>query len=251
MNLNYLLKVNDDYIAMSIKPYLTPVAIVIGFALVAGAIFFSDFGMAKPSELTPRAGAPTAQQPTPQIVTDARAFRAEERRIYGSPNAPITIVEFSDLECPFCARLHTTLKQVVDESNGSVNWEYRHLPLPMHQNALPAAIAAECVARLGGNDDFWVYLDVLLANIGSANPAFLKQEAGKLGLTAEGYDTCIADATTAAIVTADMDFLIERFGQQGTPFSLIVNNADDSAQVISGALPRPAWDQAIAAARSE
>lgn len=230
---------------MSAKPYLVPAAIIIGALAVAAAILFKDFGSSTPSPALGQDNKPIAQPEVPSDITDARAFRSEGRRVYGNPDAAVTIVEFSDLECPFCARLHTTLKELVDGSNGNVNWEYRHLPLPMHQNARPAAIAAECVARLKNVDAFWQYLDVLFANIGSANALFLKREAGKLGLTAEAYDACIADPAVAAVVDADAALVVERFGQQGTPFSLVVNNADDTAQVINGALPRTAWDQAI------
>lgn len=238
---------------MTPKPYLIPGAIVIGALAIAAAILFKDFGAAgsvqKTGAVLPKQ-APSAQA-VPKQITDAKAFRADNRRVYGNPEAAVTIVEFSDLECPFCARLHTTLKQVVDESNGAVNWEYRHLPLPMHVNARPAAIASECVARLKGNDAFWQYLDVLFANIGSADAAFLKREAGKLGLTAEAYDACLADTSVAATVDADTAVVVDRFGGQGTPFSLVVNNSNDSAEVINGALPKAAWDQAIAGARSQ
>lgn len=230
---------------MSAKPYLVPGAILIGALAVAAAILFKDFGTGTPPRPLEQLNKPAAQPEVPSSVTDAKAFRSEGRRLYGNPDAAVTIVEFSDLECPFCARLHTTLKELVDGSGGNVNWEYRHLPLPMHENARPAAIAAECVARLKNNDAFWKYLDVLFANVGSANALFLKREAGKLGLTAEAYDSCIADPAVAAVVDADTELVVERFGQQGTPFSLVVNNANDSAEIINGALPRAAWDQAI------
>ena len=235
---------------MCFKPYLVPGAIIVGALVVAAAIFFKDYGATGAVRgPEPSGKAPTAERETVTSVSDANAFRAEGRRLYGSPDAPITIVEFSDLECPFCARLHTTLKQLVDDSGGQVNWEYRHLPLPMHQHARAAAIASECVARLKDNNAFWQYLDVLFANIGSANPSFLKREAGKLGLTAEAYDACIADTAVSAIVDTDIKVVSERFGQQGTPFSLVVKNADDSAQIINGALPRSAWDQVITKAQ--
>jgi protein-disulfide isomerase len=235
---------------MSFKPYLVPGAIILGALIVATAILLKDYGVTGATRgPEPSGKAPTAERETVTSVSAANAFRTEGRRLYGNPDAPVTIVEFSDLECPFCGRLHTTLKQVVDDSSGMVNWEYRHLPLPMHQHARAAAIASECVARLKNNDAFWQYLDVLFANIGSANPAFLKREAGKLGLTAEAYDACIADTEVSTIVDTDIKLVTERFGQQGTPFSLVVKNADDSAQVINGALPRVAWDQVITKAQ--
>lgn len=235
---------------MTPKPYYTPLAIVFGAAMIATAVFFSDFGSTGSSQVA--RAVPDSAEPqrvaTPDRVDNAAINRTADRRVYGNADAPITIVEFSDLECPFCARLHTTLKDLVDQSNGQINWEYRHLPLPMHQNAEPAAVASECVAKFAGNDAFWTYLDILFANIGKANAVFLKQEAGKLGLTAEQFDSCVNDSATATLVDGDVAAITNRFGPQGTPFSLVVNNADDSAQVISGAQPRAAWDQAIARA---
>ena len=79
--------------------------------------------------------------------------------IYGNPNAQVTIIEYSDYECPFCKRIHSTLKKVVDESNGNVNWIYRHWPL--HQHSFEKLAASECVAQIKGNDAFWKYSDLL------------------------------------------------------------------------------------------
>jgi len=87
----------------------------------------------------------------------------EGEHILGNPaNAQVTIIEYSDFECPFCARFHPTLKRIVSESNGNVAWVYRQFPLTqIHQNALERAIASECVAKIKGNDAFWKYADLL------------------------------------------------------------------------------------------
>jgi len=77
----------------------------------------------------------------------------------GNPDAKITIIEYSDYECPFCKRFHPTIERIVKESGGNVNWIYRHYPL--HQNSFERLIAAECVAQLKGNDAFWKYSDLL------------------------------------------------------------------------------------------
>ena len=80
--------------------------------------------------------------------------------ILGNPaTAKVTIVEYSDYECPYCARFHPVLEQVVSQSNGSVAWVYRHWPI--HQNSMAKLVAAECVAKLKGNDAFWKYSDLL------------------------------------------------------------------------------------------
>ena len=93
--------------------------------------------------------------------------------ITGSPTAPVTIIEYSDYECPYCARFHPILEQIVSESNGSVNWVYRHWPI--HQNSMQKLVAAECVAQLKGNDAFWKYSDLLFKLIAPVQPAVSDQ----------------------------------------------------------------------------
>jgi protein-disulfide isomerase len=73
--------------------------------------------------------------------------------------AKVTIIEYSDYECPYCARFDPVLQQVISDSNGSVAWVYRHWPI--HQNSMAKLVAAECVAQLKGNDAFWKYSDLL------------------------------------------------------------------------------------------
>lgn len=86
-----------------------------------------------------------------------------EDHIIGSIDAPIVIVEYSDLECPYCKRFGGTMKEIVAESNGEVAWVYRHWVVHTQpgQNALPKAVAAECVAKLKGEDAFWKYVDLV------------------------------------------------------------------------------------------
>lgn len=85
--------------------------------------------------------------------------------IYGNKDAQVTIVEYSDFECPYCKQFQPTLKRIVDESNGGVNWVYRHYPL--HQHSFEKLVAAECVSKIKGNDAFWKYSDLLF---GLLNP---------------------------------------------------------------------------------
>ena len=79
--------------------------------------------------------------------------------IYGNSKAPVVIVEYSDFECPYCKAFHSTLKKIIDESNGDIAWVYRHFPL--HTHSFEELAAAECVAKLKGNDAFWKYGDLL------------------------------------------------------------------------------------------
>ena len=83
----------------------------------------------------------------------------EGDHIIGSPDAQILIIEYSDLECPYCKKFGETMKEIVSGSNGNVAWIYRHWVV--HQTALPKASASECVAKLKGNDAFWKYIDLV------------------------------------------------------------------------------------------
>jgi predicted DsbA family dithiol-disulfide isomerase len=89
----------------------------------------------------------------------------EGDHIIGDPNAPIVIIEYSDLECPFCKKFGETMKELVAESNGEVAWVYRHWivhsDMSRGQNALPKTAAAECVAEIKGEDAFWKYVDLV------------------------------------------------------------------------------------------
>ena len=79
--------------------------------------------------------------------------------IQGNTNAIVKIIEYSDYECPYCKAFHSTLDRIVKESNGSVSWTYRHWPI--HQNSFTKLSAAECIAKIKGNNAFWEYSDLL------------------------------------------------------------------------------------------
>jgi protein-disulfide isomerase len=216
-------------------------SILFGFVLIAAAIFFSGTPSAGPVAGLPDVGSPERQE---VALTESPKREAEElRRLYGNPEAPTTIVEFSDYECPFCARLHPTLKQVVDESDGAINWEYRHLPLAMHATAKPAAIAAECVGDLAGNDAFWDYSTVLLSNQRGMTTAFLESEAVALGVALDAYQNCIALDEIASRVENDVQSALA-LGGSGTPFN-VIEFADGTRKAASGALPYENWMQIL------
>lgn len=84
--------------------------------------------------------------------------------IRGDINAPVKIVEFSDIDCPFCKKFHTTMQEVMKTygKDGKVAWVYRHLPLTqLHPDAKNKAEASECVTEIGGKDKFWAFVDRL------------------------------------------------------------------------------------------
>jgi len=100
----------------------------------------------------------------------------------GPKGAPVTIVEFSDFQCPFCGRVEPTIKQVMDTYGDKVRIVWRNNPLPFHQNAAPAAELATEAFTQGGNDKFWEVHNMLFANQKALSRADLEGYAQKAGL---------------------------------------------------------------------
>ena len=87
-----------------------------------------------------------------------------EDHFRGNKAARLVLVEYSDFECPFCEQFHSTMTQLMAEYGDDIGWVYRNYPLAFHPNAQKAAEAAECVAKLNGNDTYWQYADSLFSN---------------------------------------------------------------------------------------
>jgi thiol-disulfide isomerase/thioredoxin len=93
--------------------------------------------------------------------------------INGSKDAKVTIIEYSDFECPFCKQFHPILERIVKENNGNVAWIYRNYPL--HQHSFEKLLAANCVAEIKGGDAFWKYSDLLFGLLKTANDSVSDQ----------------------------------------------------------------------------
>ncbi|MFH1667454.1 MAG: thioredoxin domain-containing protein [Candidatus Komeilibacteria bacterium] len=158
--------------------------------------------------------------------------------IKGDPKAKISIVEFSDTECPYCKRFHETMNQIVDEYSGQVNWVYRHFPLTsLHPKAAKEAEALECAGEQGGNDGFWAYTNRLFEITPGNNrlePSQLPEIADDIGLDVDQFEECLASGKYAAKVQ-DHVKQAQVAGGKGTPYSVIV--AGDQMSPLSGALP--------------
>ncbi len=153
----------------------------------------------------------------------------------GPTDAPITIVEFSDYQCPFCKRAEATLKQVDALYPGKLRIVYRHLPLDFHENAMPAAVAANCA---GAQDRFWDYHDLLFENQRALGERQLLGYADQLGLDADAFRSCFEDEASAAQVSEDMA-LARQLGATATP-TFFINGIE-----LRGAQPLEMFRQII------
>ena len=204
---------------------------------------------------SPVAQVPTPSAPTPSVPTPAAPavngdntppVDAATDHIRGELDATISIIEYSDFECPFCQRHHPTMVQVLDEQPDDVNWVYRHYPLAFHPKAMPAAVASECVASLGGNGAFWNFTDKLFSTTTAAwdYEAF----ASEAGIDPVAMADCLANNTFEAEIQAEMT-AGSTAGVTGTPGNIVINNKTGKAVLVSGAQPASAFTQAIESVR--
>lgn len=112
---------------------------------------------------------------------------ADDDPVLGATDAKVTIIEFSDFECPYCRRVQPTLKRLLKEYEGQVRLVFRDFPLSFHKNAQKAAEAAQCA---GDQEKFWPYHDKLFEQT-ALSPSDLKKYAGELELNMDTFNTCL------------------------------------------------------------
>ena len=153
----------------------------------------------------------------------------------GPKTAPVTIVEFSDFQCPYCARAQPILKDLMQRYDGKVRLVFRDFPLDMHAQAQKAAEAARCA---GDQGKFWEMHDRLFTDQRALQVADLKRSASELGLDTAKFNTCVDSGRYAAALKADMD-AGARLGVNATP-TFFVNG-----RMITGAGSPQAFTEVI------
>ncbi|MEX0649514.1 MAG: thioredoxin domain-containing protein [Candidatus Andersenbacteria bacterium] len=221
------------------KNFLTmPVAVIVAGALIAFAIYAGG----KPSTLGTDSGTPsaapappgTAAQPTLPPIGEFRPVDDTDH-VRGAANAKVTVVEYSDLECPFCKQFHATLQQLSEEYPNDVKWVYRHAPLvQLHQKAPAEANAAECAAEQG---KFWEFTDLVFATT-QGNDSLdlttlpdLARQAGVANISQ--FQSCVDSGKYDDKVEEQLaDAQVA--GLRGTPYSLVIG-PDEQVVPIHGA----------------
>ncbi len=153
----------------------------------------------------------------------------------GSENAPVTIIEFSDYECPFCARVQDGVTEVRKHYGDNVRWVYKNLPLSFHANAKPAAYAALAAQNQG---KFWEYHKALWSHQASLNDTTYLAIAKELGLDIDRFNKDRASDAIKARVEADLK-QAEFVGARGTPHFII------NGEELSGAQPAAEFRRVI------
>lgn len=157
----------------------------------------------------------------------------------GSKDAPVTLIEFSDFQCPFCGRFFSDTAPQIEEQYvkaGKVRFVYKHFPLEsIHPQATPAALASECAKEQG---KFWEYHDLIFKNQQSMGDESYKSWANQLSLDMDKFNGCYSSQKYLSVVRSDLQ-QGSSAGVRGTPGFFL------NGQLISGAQPFAVFQQAI------
>jgi protein-disulfide isomerase len=209
----------------------------IGFFILLGLVIKGQVG-ASPSEAVPSAAAPSAAVPSAaapdeNVVGEVAAVTKDDH-VTGAKDAVVTLVEYSDFECPYCGRFQPVMEQLMADPayQGKIRWVYRHFPLSFHANAVPAAHASECASEQG---KFWEMASKLYANQSALTEANFKAWAKELGLKEAKFAECYSASKYQTRIDADRESGTIA-GISGTPATVILGK-NGSKTLIPGALP--------------
>lgn len=241
----------------SLQPVLVVLLIVASFLL--GALWtevrYLKRGGAATSPTTTAGTAQPTQPAQPQFGSADNLEKLKETdHVRGNRNAQILMIEYSDLECPFCKSFHPTAQRAVDEYDGKVAWVYRHFPLDqIHSKADKEAEAVECANELAGNDGYWKLTDKIFSVTPSNNGLNLDdlpKLASDVGLNQSSFKNCLDSGKYAAHVEEDYQSGIKA-GITGTPGTVLLNTKTNKTRLVPGAVPYEQLKQAIDALLSE
>lgn len=219
------------------KNLAVPISIIITGLIIAGAIVYTQ--RPKSGELPEKEKVTQETGSKEEELTHQEITVTEKDHLRGNPQAPVTIVEFSDFQCPFCSRFHPTVQQALKDLPEKVRWVYKHFPLDqIHPQARPAAEAAECVGEQKGNEGFWRFADLLFENQSRLSQSLYQELAGKLGLNLKQFNNCFSSRKYKDKVEANYQEGLKA-GVRGTPGSFV------NGEPIPGAVPYETLKAAI------
>jgi protein-disulfide isomerase len=159
----------------------------------------------------------------------------EKDHILGGKDAGVTLVVYSDLQCPYCAKHYETIKALAEEYGNKILVVFRHFPLSFHQYSNTAANAAECASEQG---KFWEFIDVAFQSQADYSDTFWAKLAGDLKLNVSKFNKCLTDKKYDSVVNDNISSG-EIYGVQGTPTTFV------NGELVSGAVPQSEFETNI------
>jgi len=224
------------------SPYMVPASIIVAGLFIAGAVFYSN------SEPRNQVNVPQVPSGAANVagVAAVQGDLSDDDPVLGNPDAPVTVVEFSDFQCPFCRRLFSdTLPQLKEKyvKTGKVKFVYRDFPLAFHPMAQKYAEAGECADEQG---KFWQMHDKIFEEQGKQGTGTIsgitvddvKKWAKDLGLDGAGFNNCLDSGKYSEEISKDTSDG-QKAGVSGTPATFV------NGRLISGAVPFAQFEAAI------
>ncbi len=181
-------------------------------------------------------------QPADTVPTADLPAITDQDHVRGAANAKVTLVEYSDFECPYCQKFHETMKQVLSAYPNDVRVIYRHFPLTsLHAGAMKKAEGSECANELGGSNAFWGFHDAMFE--GTVTVDGLADVADGLGLDKTAFQKCLDSGKYTSVVQGEEDAGATA-GVTGTPASFVIG-PDGEPRLVPGALPIESMKQLI------
>ena len=200
----------------------------------------------QPTQPTTGQAQPTPTQPTASTtLTVDQANKVLANAVYSkNPKADVVIVEYTDIQCPFCKRHHDakTIETALATFGDKVWHVMKHYPLGFHQYAQKAGEASECAKDQG---KFYEYIDGAFAKSPDLTNPVLLSIATTLKLDEAKFKTCLEWWSKAAIVKADMDEGLSLFGVNGTPWNVVLNRKTGKFKEVSWAVPASDIEAAV------
>ncbi|MEK7086876.1 MAG: DsbA family protein [Patescibacteria group bacterium] len=220
------------------RDFLLPGSVLVAALFISISLVWSTGKKAVDKNLSADLSGKVQDELTSPVAVSIRPVDDSDH-FWGNKNAPVKLIEYSDLECPFCKDFHPTLKKVVEDYGGEIVWVYRHFPIDFrHPKARKEAEATECANELGGNDKFWAYIEKLYEITPSNNGldlAELPKIAVAVGLDKSKFETCLTSGKYAKRVDDDvLDAANAKAG--GTPYAIVIAE-NGKKYAIPGALP--------------
>lgn len=203
--------------------------------VILGAVFYVLPGKSATGNVVQQPGQqlPTGPTQAIEVETDGAAMK-------GEAGADVTMVKFTDIECPFCQRHEQQSEPAIAPyiASGKVKQYIMHYPLPFHPQAQPAAEAVECARDQGGDAAFFEMYDILFTSGVAGGETAFKEYAQQIGLNANEFATCMSSDKFVEKIQANMAYG-SSIGIQGTPGFFI------NGKIISGACPANTFTQAF------
>jgi len=205
------------------------IGLILGIALIS-TVGFVGLGLNKKTASNGQVNNNNEQVAGEQINTEQKVVDLkilDTDYVLGDKNAPVKIFEFSDFQCPYCAKHHETLHQIVKDYQGKVAWVFKQFPIQSHPLGYPGALASECAGEQG---KFWEMSDIIFKNQSTLTAESFSKFAKDLKLDVEKFSACYKDEKYKEKILADYNLGINS-GVQGTPSNFINNES------VPGAVP--------------